>query len=529
LRFNGILFIAGVIMQIAMRILLSLPLLALILFNGCSNFSQDNPFDVTGSNWHPPQTAAMADTSVGINDIARLHASGTDANGTIATYQWDFGNGAVRTTTTSFLDTAFTVAGNKTILVSSIDNDGIQSTEDPLVVSVKEKAPTLGLPANLSNLTSRDVTLYWAGNLYQDHYSVLLDTVSSPRAAVMENYQTVSGFYNIFKNTDYSLKYYWRIAGCDGSGNCDTSATWSFSTPAFPSIPFVAEITERHGHSIIAFNDNLYVLGGAYSYDNSTLYLMTTFFSRDGLKWSAGTYGTGMNKRTGHSSVVYDNKMWMIGGWDGTNRLADVWQTSNGYNWIQATSSASFGQRNMHSSVTYNNRMWVIGGNSASSYLADVWYSTDGATWTRATANAAFGPRTMAGAAVFAGKMWIIGGYSGSGYLKDAWSSTDGVTWTQASTAAFGVNKGRGGISAFEYNGKLWTVGGYDSSSTYIGMYNSTDGATWTRYFPAVDYEGRFFNAAAVFDNRFWIIGGLGWNTSASVYESTNQIWAYKP
>ncbi len=127
----------------------------------------------------------------------------------------------------------------------------------------------------------------------------------------------------------------------------------------------------------------------------------------------------------GHSSVVYDDKMWVMAG-DSDDYKNDIWYSADGTTWTQATSSASFSARAYHSSVVYDNKMWVIEGfyyNSAS-FKNDVWYSTDGATWTQATSSASFSARQFHSTIVFDNKMWIIGGFDGSGNRKnDIWYS----------------------------------------------------------------------------------------------------------
>ena len=53
---------------------------------------------------------------------------------------------------------------------------------------------------------------------------------------------------------------------------------------------------------------------------------------------------------------------------------------ASGSQWASATSAAAFTARLNHTSVVYDNKMWVIGGDdeSESSCLNDVWYSGDG-------------------------------------------------------------------------------------------------------------------------------------------------------
>ena len=99
---------------------------------------------------------------------------------------------------------------------------------------------------------------------------------------------------------------------------------------------------------------------------------------------------------------------------------------ASGAIWTQSTASAAFKARYYHTTVVYDNKMWVIGGYGAG-YLNDVWYSSDGVTWTQSTASAAFKARRAHTSVVYDNKMWVIGGYGG-GFLNDVWYSSDELT-----------------------------------------------------------------------------------------------------
>jgi hypothetical protein len=82
--------------------------------------------------------------------------------------------------------------------------------------------------------------------------------------------------------------------------------------------------------------------------------------------------------------------MWVIGGRHGMDALSDTnpffsdaWYSTEGVTWIQATAKAGFSPRWGHSSLVFNNKMWVIAGISPDSitvnrYNSDVWYSSFG-------------------------------------------------------------------------------------------------------------------------------------------------------
>ena len=101
--------------------------------------------------------------------------------------------------------------------------------------------------------------------------------------------------------------------------------------------------------------------------------------SVDGTNWTQVTASATFPIRWGHSSVVFDNKIWVIGGRrtssGAENRVNDMWSSSDGTNWVETTHT-DFSARSAHSSVVFNNKIWVIGGHGNSGGgLPDVWSS----------------------------------------------------------------------------------------------------------------------------------------------------------
>jgi uncharacterized membrane protein len=220
--------------------------------------------------------------------------------------------------------------------------------------------------------------------------------------------------------------------------------------------------------------------------------------------------------------VVYDGKMWIIGGYDSSGHKNDVWYSTDGVNWIQATASAGWSPRYSHTSVVYDGKMWIIGGFASSGYSLknDVWYSTDGVNWIQATASAGWSPRYYYTSVVYDGKMWIIGGYNSSGYsLKnDVWYSTDGTNWTRATTSA-GWSP-RDGHTSVVYDGKMWIIGGFASSGYKNDVWYSTDGVNWIQATASAGWSPRYSHTSVVYDNKMWIVGGFD-----SSYNLKNDVW----
>ena len=115
-----------------------------------------------------------------------------------------------------------------------------------------------------------------------------------------------------------------------------------------------------------------------------------------------------------------------------------------------------------HTSLVYNGKMWVIGGNTGSA-VPKVYSSTDGITWTEAGTNALPVATQYHTSLVYNGKMWVIGGIiNGSTNTRKVYSSTDGITWTEAGTNALPV--ATYAHTSLVYDGKIWVIGGINDS-----------------------------------------------------------------
>jgi hypothetical protein len=103
----------------------------------------------------------------------------------------------------------------------------------------------------------------------------------------------------------------------------------------------------------------------------------------------------------------------------GTN---DVWSSEDGIHWKQETSAAPWHDRIWFSSVVYRNRMWIMGGWSFPyKNWSDVWYSKDGKTWEQLESDVVWRERHELSAYVFKDKIWVAGGMVPP-LTNDVWS-----------------------------------------------------------------------------------------------------------
>lgn len=307
------------------------------------------------------------------------------------------------------------------------------------------------------------------------------------------------------------LARFWSggIYGQAGPGECvhdvwstQNGVIWTRATAAggFDQWP------ERAGHSALAFNNRLWVMGGwAFTQTATQVLHNDVWYSHDGANWTSAVSGAAWSARHGHASVEFNAAIWVIGGNDGTQPLADVWLSTDGANWTQST--GGFPARQNHTCVVFQNKLWVIGGRNGTTLLNDVWSSPDGANWTQETASAGFSARSLHSALVFDNRIWVLAGNDGLEHLGDVWSSQDGIHWTQEVASAPWA--GRSGQAAAVAHGRIWMCGGMLDYWGRAGrdVWCTEDGVNWAQE-PDTDFSARLTHTLVSFGDRLFMLGG---------------------
>jgi len=257
----------------------------------------------------------------------------------------------------------------------------------------------------------------------------------------------------------------------------------------------------------------------------------------NGLTWTRVTpVGPVFSPRDGHQAVVFNGRLWVIGGWDeslingGTETPTnDVWSSADGIHWIQHNPVGTiFSPRAGHKAAVFNGKLWIVGGGTAiNTYVNDVWSTVDGVNWVQETASAAFVPRTDHGVVAFNNLLWLFGGNNGS-TLADIWKSTDGVSWTvvRPMGASFAPRLGH---VVTTYNNRMWLIGGesstnYDTATRFNDVWSTIDGITWTQNTAATQFGPRAYPGLVNHNNELWVIGGFNLNPNNEVWRSTDGV-----
>ena len=287
----------------------------------------------------------------------------------------------------------------------------------------------------------------------------------------------------------------------------------------------------------ISFNGAMWVIGGGRldGLDTDDIWRST-----DGLTWSRVTPANAtFNPLDSPRIVVFNNRMWVIGGWDyltsegGTQTFSnEVWSTADGATWSKHVPSNGviFSPRAGHEAVVFNGRIWVIGGSDNTTRYNDVWSSVDGVTWVLEQEHAAFKPRYAHTVAALNNALWLYGGYDTpngtipSVGVQDAWRSADGRIWTQMATPQFAA---RAEQAMTVFNGAIILAAGlsndsYFGSTRYNDVWSTTDGSTWQPLKTAAPFSGRGSPILINHNNQLYLMGGFGVSRAHDVWRSNN-------
>jgi hypothetical protein len=235
--------------------------------------------------------------------------------------------------------------------------------------------------------------------------------------------------------------------------------------------------------------------------------------SHDGSVWVRSALPlSGLN--SGYQKyVLFHDAVYALGTMQGnyldlhlTSRIA---RTEDLKEWQVVAQQSDLPLRVFYGAVVYQDRIWLIGGFDGRNYYNDVWNSIDGVRWTRVTEHAAWSARNVDMAAVFQGKLWIIGGGLIDGQTeinpnakREVWSSTDGVHWVESPVRAGSAWGG----APIVFNDQLWLIAANRNSTFAPATLATADGAVWRE--ETAPWPPRGAPAVWVFGNRLFMAGG---------------------
>ncbi len=284
-------------------------------------------------------------------------------------------------------------------------------------------------------------------------------------------------------------------------------------------------------NAMVVFKGNIWSVGGNNAY--SPLYLPGSdiWWSKNGKNWTFVKRNV-FTERSGHSLLVYKNKLWVIGGVDSAGTvLNDIWNSSNGVDWQRVNRFTPIGEIGNNSSVVFKDRIFVFIGNGQTS--TKVWSSSDGVAW-RLESSGAFPVRNYTRTIVFKNHLYVVGGWDrDSGvYSNDVWASHDGRSWHRnipgpsSIAGAERIFSPRIGHTMTVFNGKVWVIGGMDQDNIFSSEVWTT---TNMKYWQKQEINPRIGplkgHSSIVFDDGLWLFGGYRQASDLSSTTSSH-IWS---
>ncbi|MFN0032670.1 MAG: LamG-like jellyroll fold domain-containing protein [Flavobacteriales bacterium] len=228
--------------------------------------------------------------------------------------------------------------------------------------------------------------------------------------------------------------------------------------------------------------------------------------------------------RDGSGLLNYNNKMWLLGGWDPPYHPPnythnEIWSSVDGANWNYEGDAAWEG-RHISGWMVYDNAMWLVGSDPQAGCLRDVWRSTDGVNWELILDTIPeYAPRYNACYAPLADRMLMYGGepcgvaWQGHG-LNDVWTSEDGIAWTQLENTTW-HGRGMQLNNCVDDEGNSWFLGGSNDADrrSYNEVWKTTDGTEWTLVNESAPWTGRYWHTVAWFDSKMWLLSGMATGT----------------
>ncbi len=274
---------------------------------------------------------------------------------------------------------------------------------------------------------------------------------------------------------------------------------------------------------------------------------MISDLDRAEYRWTNVTMDGPFRPRDGAVALVYRNRMWLIGGWNPSDKeyypricANDVWSTADGSEWtlerpntfLDDSFDATKDWEGTHTAgyVVFRDRMWIVGGDPLQGhYQCDVWSSDDGRIWELMNGDGPvpWCPRALHYTLVHDGRIWVIGGQTLPQYAPaediiyhDVWNTADGVNWEKVEMETpFQPPRGMTGGSAV-LHGRMWLLGGGIYQSEYYNdVWSSPDGSNWQLHTGAAPWAPRQYHDVAAFNDRLWVLEGAGEDANR------NDVW----
>jgi len=199
-------------------------------------------------------------------------------------------------------------------------------------------------------------------------------------------------------------------------------------------------------HKCVVYDNALWFVGGYNGYDYTSD--VHRYDPATGTSTLIETTGEVFSRRSALTALVHEDKMYTFGGWNGFSRTwyndvhvfdfrTRVWRAVHPKGKLPT-------KRTSHSAVFYQNKMYVFGGFSGEEYLNDLFeFDIETETWTDISSlykGDVPSARSRFCAAVHDNCMYVLGGWNKVGYFNDFYAyNFDTRVWTNVTNFKYKV------------------------------------------------------------------------------------------
>ena len=187
----------------------------------------------------------------------------------------------------------------------------------------------------------------------------------------------------------------------------------------------------RNGHTLTEFNGDLWLIGG-FNYESRYLEDIWKLDPSDMEHgWKCVSQRNSWEGREGHSTIVYKNSLWILGGIASSGVKNDIWTSKDGITWEGDFETPPWCGRCFHSVISFNGKLWLIAGSAQKSAMKDMYVSTNGHEWELFDENLPFTPRFGSGTCIYDDKIWFVGGSDGKekAFNNEVWTFSEEEEW----------------------------------------------------------------------------------------------------
>ena len=220
----------------------------------------------------------------------------------------------------------------------------------------------------------------------------------------------------------------WIVGGDANQGHYQNDVWSSADGAHWERVADAVPWGNRALQHVVAHADRMWVLGGQtmpqFAGGEERFY-DDVWCSTDGAAWTrALDHAPWPPRGMIGGSAVLRGRIWLLGG--GTYDTPttptrafynDVWSSTDGVRWTRHVERAAWPPRQYHEVAAFDDRLWVLEGYQPTGNSADVYCSPDGVAWQEVLATP-WAPRHAASVFVFRDALWMV---AGNNMRSDVW------------------------------------------------------------------------------------------------------------